>query len=687
MNRKLKKSTRRRYLVIYVFAAVFFVLIFTRLFTLQIKNGKQYRSVSDSRLSLSVPVVAPRGEITDRYGRPFVTNRTGYFVVLEKINETPQEQNQSILNVLKILTAKGSTVEYEDSLPISFHAPFRFQYAKEEKDPSEQEKSFKKENGFDEETSAEEILNSLCEKYKIDENYSDSEKRLIAGVRYGMEKDGFSAASPYTILEDADIETVTKIKEHADLFPSVAVHEQPVREYLYPETATHILGRVGKISSEEYEQLKNDGYDRNDYVGKQGAEKAFEQYLRGTDGVSSVESQIDGESTNFIESVDPIPGNSVILTLDLDLQLAAEASLKKTVEDLRTSVSNNGGAVVAVDVNSGEILASASYPTYDITEFSEKYNEMVEDESNPMFNRAFAGLYEPGSTFKPITTIAAIDSGVLDPDEKIETKGEYQYLDRTFKCNIFRTRGATHGTINVSEAIGVSCNYFFYEAGRRTGIEKIAETAEKFGLGSLTGVELSGEEAKGKIASPENREQNGGKWYPGDVLQAAIGQSDNLFSPLALANYAATLANGGTNYKTKILKAVKSETDETIIKSAVPEISQTVGASKEALAAVKDGMMKVTEPGGTAYSVFSGFPVQVAGKTGSAQVPGGTNGLFICYAPAENPQIAVSVVLENGDSGTMAARVARDVLTSYFSKPADNNSNTIEEEQPYTLLP
>ena len=687
MNRNLKKSTRRRYFVLYVFAAVFFVMIFTRLFSLQLKSGKQYRSVSDARLSLSVPVIAPRGEITDRYGRPFVTNRTGYFVVLEKVNETTQERHASILNVLKILTEKGSTAEYEDSLPISFDSPFRFQYPKEEKNKAEQEKKFKTENGFDENSTAADVMNALCEKYKIDDNYSNKEKRLSAGVRFGMEKNGFSVSAPYTILEDADMETVTKIKEHADLFPSVAVHERPVREYLYPQTATHILGRVGKISSTEYDQLKNSGYGRNDYIGKQGAEKAFEQYLRGTDGVSSIERKIDGESTNFIESVDPIPGNTVILTLDLDLQLAAEQTLKKTVEETKSSASSkNGGSVVAVDVNSGEILATASYPTYDITEFSEKYNEMAEDPSKPMFNRALSGLYEPGSTFKPITTIAAIDSGVLKPDEIMETKGEYKYLDRTFKCNIFRTKGITHGTINVSEAIGVSCNYFFYEVGRRTGIEKIAETAEKFGLGSLTGVELSGEEAKGKIATPENREQNGGKWYPGDVLQAAIGQSDNLFSPLALANYTATLANGGTNYKTKLLKAVKSETDETILKSAQPQINQMAGASKEALTAVKDGMLKVTEPGGTAYSVFAGLPVSVAGKTGSAQVPGGTNGLFVGYAPAENPQIAVSVVLENGDSGTKAARVAREVLESYFEKPKTDDKKPTEEK-PYTLLP
>lgn len=691
VSEKLKKSTCIRYFVIYAFTAVFFLLILTSLFFLQVKDGKQYRSMSDARLSLSVPIAAPRGEITDRYGRPFVTNRIGYFVVIQKINETLEERNRSVLNLCKLLTEQGSVAAYQDELPISFDSPFRFRFSTDGSQ-QEQENRFKAENGFDETDTAADVLNNLCKKFEIDEGCTSEEKRLIAGVRFGMKKNGFSVTTPYTVLEDADIETVTKVKEHADLFPNVAVYERPVREYLYPETATHILGRVGKISSDEYERLKNEGYGRNDNIGKQGVEKAFEQYLRGTNGVSGAERNIDGRTVRFVQSKDTVPGNSVMLTLDLDLQIAAEQTLKETAEETKSSSSSeNGGAIVAIDVNSGEILAAASYPTYNAAKFSENYREMAEDSSAPMFNRAFAGLYEPGSTFKPIAAVAAIDSGALSPNEKIETKGEYHYLDSTFKCNIFRTKGTNHGTINVSEAIGVSCNYFFYEVGRRTGIEKIAETAEKFGLGDLTGAELLGEEAKGNIATPENRKNNGGKWYPGDVLQAAIGQSDNLFSPLALANYAATLANGGTNYKTRLLKAVKSTADARIIKSASPEIRQTADVSKEALTAVKDGMLKVTEPGGTAYSVFSNFPVAVAGKTGSAQVHGGTNGLFIGYAPAEDPQIAVSVVLENSDSGIKAAKAAREVLASYFEKPSAHNDKTKQtattEEAPYRLLP
>ncbi|MBO5930081.1 MAG: penicillin-binding protein A, partial [Clostridia bacterium] len=383
-----------------------------------------------------------------------------------------------------------------------------------------------------------------------------------------------------------------------------------------------------------------------------------------------------------------IPGNTVMLTLDLDLQIATEAALAKGVlEATSQNAAQRGGAAVVIGVHSGEILAAASFPTYDLTQFHNQYSQLAKDAGKPMFHRAFSGEYEPGSTFKPITAIAAIDSGKLGANETIKTRGVYHYLDRTFQCNLYRTKKQTHGTINVSEALGSSCNYFFYEAGRRVGIEPIAETAGRFGLGSKTGVELSFEETAGKLATPSARESAGKAWYPGDVLQAAIGQSDNLFSPLQLANYAATLANGGTNYRTTLLKAVKSAADETILQASTPEVRQLAGASDKALAAVKKGMLQATTGGGTAYSVFSDFPIAVAGKTGSAQVKDGTNGLFICYAPAENPQIAVSVVLEKGDSGTKAAAVAKEILQAYFKAPQDENQEIYAEEAPYTLLP
>jgi len=675
-----KRQLRRRFFLLCTLTAVCFVLLQARLFSLQIKDGATYRAQSERSLSLSKTIKAPRGMITDRNGTPLVTNRKGYFVVLEKRGTNKQDWHQSVLNLFTLLKEHTAVTTRKDRVPITFTKPFQFE--------GTQEEAFKAQNGMDAQLSPDAVLQALVKRYHLEQAGTEEEQRLLAGVCFGMEQEGFSNTTPYVLLEDVDAVAVTAIKEHASFFPEVSVEERWVRTYCYPKTASHVLGNVGKISSQEYDRIKQDGYTKNDLVGKQGAERAFEQYLRGIDGTSGVPAEIGGEDLYFIPSTAAIPGNTVMLTLDLDLQLATEEALAKGVLEAKSQKSSfKGGAAVVVGVHTGEILAAASYPTYDLMQFHEQYNQLAADESKPMFHRAFSGGYEPGSTFKPVTAIAAIDSGLLGVDETIKTRGIYQYLDRAFQCNLYRIKRKTHGTIDVAEALGVSCNYFFYEAGRRVGIEKIAETARRFGLGSQTGVELSFEETKGRLATPSARESAGGTWYPGDVLQAAIGQSDNLFSPLQLANYAATLANGGTNYRTTLLKAVKSAADETVLKTSVPEVRQMAGASSAALAAVKDGMLQVTQQGGTAYGVFSDFPISVAGKTGSAQVKGGTNGLFICYAPAENPQIAVSVVLENGDSGTKAAAVAKEILQGYFNRPQQENQVSYEGAAPYTLLP
>ena len=680
MNQNSKRQLRRRNVLLYGATALCFILFQARLFSLQIQDGATYRAQSEQGLSLTRPVKAPRGMITDRNGTPLVTNRKGYFVVLEKKGTSAQDWHQSVLNLFALLQNHAAVKERKDSIPLSFAKPFQFE--------GKQADTFKDKNGLDVDASPEAVLQALVQRYHLEQVKTEEEQRLLAGVCLGMEQEGFSYTTPYVLLEDVDAAAVTAVKEHASFFPEISVEEQWVRSYCYPQTASHVLGNVGKISSQEYDRLKQAGYTKQDFVGKQGAERAFEQYLRGVDGTNGVPVNVGGEDVYFTPSSAAIPGDTVMLTLDLELQLATEAALSKGVSEARSKKSSTkGGAAVVVGVHTGEILAAASYPTYDLTQFHKQYNQLAADKGKPMFHRAFSGGYEPGSTFKPVTAIAAIDSGKLGVDETIKTRGIYHYLDRTFQCNLYRTKKQTHGNINVSEALGVSCNYFFYEAGRRVGIEAIAETASRFGLGSQSGVELSFEETAGRLATPSARKNAGGTWYPGDVLQAAIGQSDNLFSPLQLANYAATLANGGTNYRTTLLKAVKSAADETILKESVPEVRQITGASSAALAAVKEGMLQVTQKGGTASGVFSDFPISVAGKTGSAQVKGGTNGMFICYAPAENPQIAVSVVLENGDSGTKAAAVAKEILQGYFNRPQQDNQGLYEGAAPYTLLP
>jgi len=467
-----------------------------------------------------------------------------------------------------------------------------------------------------------------------------------------MKEHQFSKNNPFIFSEDADFELVTKIKESPEKFPCIDILCQPVRKYFYPETAVHLIGRCGLISKEEYE--KNPEYQKTDYIGKQGAEKAFESYLKGTAGSRATEKSVRGKVRTFTESVPPVKGKTVALTIDLPLQTKVEEALDNTVKSISGAT---GGAVVITDVNSGEVLALSSNPAYNIDEFNKNYTALSKNKNKPFFNRSISGLYEPGSTFKPIVAIAAMRCKNLLPEEKITTRGEYRYYDRVFRCNIFRQTGKSHGRINVSEALGVSCNYFFYELGHRTGIEEIAKCASDFMLGQPSGIELKTEEAIGKIASPHNRATH---WYAGDTLQAAIGQSDNRFTPIALANYAAAIANGGSVYSAHVLKSVDGNETK-------PEILNTVYMENEALDEVRRGMLYVTKQG-TAKEIFKDFPVDVAGKTGSAQVLKSTNGLFIGYAPYNNPKIAFCAVIEGGGSGNAAASTIKEILSFYFKK-------------------
>lgn len=476
---------------------------------------------------------------------------------------------------------------------------------------------------------------------------------------YKMQEAGFSTVNPYVFSEDADLELVTKINESPEKYPSAEIITQPIREYFYPESAVHILGRCGIISREEYEART--GYNYDDYIGKQGAEKAFENILRGKNGVRAKERYTDSGAKKFFEDIPATPGKNVILTIDLPLQQAVEEALFKTVS---STYGATGGAFVITDVNSGEILASASNPDYNINEFSKKYSVLSKDKNKPFFNRCISGLYEPGSTFKPITAIASLESGTLSKDEKISTRGKYEYFDRTFRCNIYKETGKTHGTIDVCRALGVSCNYFFYELGKRTGIDEISKYASLFGLDSPTGIELASEEATGVIATPDNREKHRGVWYGGDTLQAAIGQSDNRFTPLALASYAAALGNGGKVYRAHILKGV--EDLDGGITTTPTEVISAIDIKKETFDTIKKGMLDVTK-NGTAKDVFSDFPISVAGKTGTSQVSKHTNGLFVGYAPIDNPQIAFCVVIEGGGTGNAAAKTAKNVLSYYFN--------------------
>lgn len=684
-----KKGLKNRYNILYIILALLTVLVLQRLFVLQISEGENYREISDSRLARNIPVKAPRGEILDRYGRALVTNRVGHSIAIAKIDDDTQKLNKVVYNLAVLFDSEG--LSYEDGFPVSKQLPYEFQFSGEmAEEQAEKETAFKKKYKFSAQLSAQEVVDKFLQRYKIADTYSPEAARKILGIRYEMEQRNFSSNNAYVFAKDVDIALVSQIKEQRDKYSCISVYQEPIREYTNGTTAAHILGRIGMINAEEYAQLKEQNYGMNDYIGKEGAEKAFESYLKGTDGTNSIERKIKEGESEIVYSRDPVPGKTVMLTIDLDLQKAAEEALEKHIKRIASSSTYrngsdaNAGSAVVVDLNSGDILAVANYPSFDPARYNLDYNELLKTPGNPLLNRAVSGTYEPGSTFKLVSAIAGLETGNLRPEETIVTKGRYPYLGHNFDCNIYRSSGGNHGTINVSQALRDSCNYFFYEVGRRTGIEMIDYYAQMFGLGEYTGIELE-EEVRGTLASPEERKESGREWYPGDVLQASIGQSDNLFTPLQIANYVATVANGGTNYKAHLLKAVRSNAPEAEYEEIQPEIRHKADIKKENLEAVLKGMGMVTAAGGTASGTFADFPVKTGGKTGSAQVSSGSaNGIYVGFAPFDDPQIAVAVVVEHGASGSGVSPIARDIFEQYFYGHAEVSTEAAPKNE---LLP
>ena len=680
-----------RFRVLTIVPIVIFAALFSRLFYLQGVKGESYYNKTRNRLNSTFAEKAPRGEILDKYGKPLVTNRVGYSLKLQKSDVSGARLNKMLLEIIRVLEECG--YEYKDSLPITT-APYEFSFADENGDGSSQDEMdtwFSSKKKLTKGMSAAEVMdyykNTL---YNISDDYSADEVRKIAGIRYDISLSGFSAISPFTLAEDIDVNVITRIKERKSEFEGVYVAKEYFRSYNEGTMAAHILGGIGKISGEEYAELKDSGYGYNDLIGKRGVEKLYESYLRGKDGVKSEDENIDNIAAE--------PGNYVVLTLDSDLQKAVESSLETRIKEIarkggrpedKKGGDANAGAAVVLDVKSGALLASATYPTYDPARFNQDYAQLAEDPGKPIWNRAISGGYAPGSTFKPLVAIAALEKGTVGINELIRCDGIYKYYqDYQPKCWIWSSSGKTHGDLNVTQAIEFSCNCYFYEAGRRTGIEAINEYAKMFGLGELTGIGLP-EESKGNISNPEykasvEKTAENKRWYPADTIITAIGQSYSYFTPIQLANYVATIANGGTLYKTHLLKSIRSSVDGSVVYSNEPSVLKTVSIKPENLEAVKKGMYGVVDEG-SASGIFENYNIPVGGKTGTAQVGSNVsdNALFVAFAPFDNPEIAVAVVVEHGVKGANAAYVAKDIFDEYFRQNVQIGIIDIEGE----LLP
>ena len=703
------KQFNIRTLIIASLLALLLVGFILVLYNLQIVKGDEYRAASTVKIANTVTLEAARGELLDRYGRSLVSNRATYEITLNSsLMGAEAERNANLLELITICRDNG--LEWTDTLPISKDAPFtytdenalvytnsegkvKFSYLGALLDAlplgtdilsdrwrSADLTAAASVADLGEGLTAEEVIDGLRQYFLIDESLSDADARALIGVLYELNLRSQNVKqTEYIFAQDVSIDVISAIKERS--LTGVNISATTVRQY-NTTSAAHLLGRVGAI--QDWDAYKDKGYNMNDSVGINGMEAAFEDYLRGTSGTLIQEMSTSGKvvSESWMvddetgETMEPEPGNHVMTTLDLRLQEKVEEVLANTIENLADT--KEKGAVVVQSVNDGGILAMASYPTYDLSTVyssTEAYKAVADDPRNPFVNRATSEIYYPGSTFKPLVVIAALEEGLVTPTEKIQDTGalqlpeeeHYPYGDYHPQCWIYRQYRGTHGWENMADALRDSCNIYFYTLGHRLGIEKIDEYAAMFGLGQKTGLELSEEE--GYVAGPDTSAMLGQEWYGGNLLSAAIGQDNTKITMLQLSNYIATLVNGGNRYETHLLKTVKSnDFSETVYEYEAQPV-ETLNLDPTYVEAVKQGMWEVAnDEESTVDQYLSNLVVEVGAKTGSAQVSAdeNANAVFVLFAPYDDPEIVISIVVEGGASGANLASATGEIVNYYF---------------------
>lgn len=690
MSKGIKKEhINLRFNLLTLFVYIAGAILIIQLFNLQIVHGDDYRLQSDTRLTRESTIEAVRGEIWDRSGNVLATISTAYDVELYKTNIEDKELNQGILNLVNVL--EKNEEKYSDNFPIKID-PFEFTI--KDKTLSDWKEKYK----FDSNITAEEAFYKFKDKYKIEfENVSDVRK--VIAIRYLITTQGYSSTKSIRIAQNIKTETLAELSERNNEFAGINIITNSTRKYTQGSLASHILGYMGKIDKNTYE-ANQDIYDPDDVVGKTGIENVFEAYLKGKDGEKQIDMAVDGSTTAEYITKEAVAGSNVVLTIDANLQRVTEEALKNNINKIANGefsekIDTQCGSAIVMKVDTGEILAMASYPDFEPQKFvgnisSEDWNNYINDERKPLWNRAIQSSYAPGSIFKMVTSVAGLETGVITLKEKINDTGVYKYSnDYQPKCWYYSYYHRGHGYLDISGAIQHSCNYFFYEVGNRLGIDRLSEYAKKFGLGSKTGVELTGETA-GTVASKEAKEKiSKSKWQGGETLSASIGQSYNSFTPLQIAKYVAVLVNGGKKVNPTIISTIINADGTEVPKDELKEYTKektgvdtrefkTFEIKEEYLSAILEGMRSVTdETGGTAYSTFKDFNITVGGKTGSAQAGGNVvNAWFAGFAPYENPEIVVVVLVEKGEHGTYTAEVAKEIMAEYFGM----NSAKVDEK-------
>ena len=677
MNSNEHKTVTRRMMVLIAIAAVIIGLYGMRLIFLQLVNGDSFRSQATNTTDYNFTVTAARGDIVDSAGRRIATSTTGYNVVLSKLLMGDEDLDGMLQRIVELLEADGEG--WNDTLLIGEpDSAGNYAFTATESTGDQRALAAIKENlGLQQYATANDVMEKLVEDYKL-EGYPLHWQRVLGGIHYEMQLQAFSNVNNFVMAENVSEKTVATIKENSLSLPGVEIVETSTRSYERGDILPHVLGRVGKITAERWKvtdengqvtyPLREKGYNMNDILGVSGLEAAYEDELRGKDGVETITRNSDGVIVDTKITTVPEPGHTVQLTINSDFQRAVDKALANNI-DMINRVYNTGdmkaaaGAAVVLDVKDGSVLAAANYPSFDQNLYATNYSEYSADPSLPLFNRALQGLYTPGSTFKPAVAVAALDSGLINQYSTVNCTGVYTYYkDYHPRC----TRHGHSGNIDVVTAIKWSCNIFFYDVGRRLTSDVYDSYAYKLGLGQKTGVEVS--EAQGRLTTKSDS-----NYTDSLEVQAAIGQGNTVVTPVQLATYAGTIANRGVRYRTHFVKAILDSNTGAVVEETQPEIMDTIEDKGETFDLVKEGMIGVSQT----IPALASYPYTIACKTGSPQRSESyfvgntrkyyTNATMIAFGPAEDPEIAIGIVLEYGGAGARTGTLVADIFNAYFA--------------------
>ena len=678
MNQDERKTAVRRMMLLIAAAAVIIGLYGFRLIFLQLVNGDSFTAQATNTTDYKFTVTAARGDIVDSKGERIASSTTGYNVVLNKLLMGDEDLDTMLQKIVGLLGENGES--WNDSLLIGQpDAAGRYEFTAASDNAAEQKAlaAMKDNLGLQQYATADDVMEKLVEDYDL-ADFSFYWQRVLSGIHYEMQLQAFSNVNNFVMAENVSEATVATIKENSLSLPGVEIVETSTRSYEQGTVLPHVLGRVGKITAEKWKvtdengqvtyPLKEKGYNMNDIIGISGLESAYEDELRGKDGVETITRNSDGVIVNTALTTVPEPGHTVQLTIDSEFQKAVDQALAKNVEWIKNTYADskqaNAGAVVVIDVKTGGVLAASNYPSFDQNLYAAQYSEYSADENMPLFNRALQGLYTPGSTYKPSVAVAGLDTGLLNRNSTVNCTRVYTYYkDYRPRC---AQHGHGNGPIDVINAIKWSCNIFFYDVGRRLTSDVYDAYAYKLGLGQRTGVEVS--EALGHLTT-----KNDSNYTESLDIQAAIGQGNTAVTPIQLATYAATLANRGTRYRTHFVKAIlDSNTGETL-QETQPEVMDVVEDKGETFDLVREGMKGVAQT----IPALAAYPYTIACKTGSPQRSEGyyvgstykhyTNAAMIAYGPAEDPEIAIGVVVEYGGAGTRTGQLVADIFNAYYA--------------------